>query len=170
MGANEITQLFNLSTASLRLPAFAPFFSSSSAYQRLPFPDLKHSVTKIDARVLSYSQGWCPCPKPPGCIQASQSGSECKNHLWHFHFLRRLATLTLSLRSGPVQLDAVPAPTTLAAAFRRVLEVPQSFPFPPLGTTNTFLLSPSVPTDLQQFSSNRTAQAPITLASVLTFS
>ena len=30
-------QINNLSTASLRFPAFAPFFSSSSAYHRLPF-------------------------------------------------------------------------------------------------------------------------------------
>ena len=81
-----------------------------------------------------------------------------------------MATLTLSLRSGPVQVEVVPAPMTLAAALRRVLEVPHSFPLPPLGTTNSFLASPKVPTDLQQFSSKRTAQAPVTLASVFTLS
>merc|ERR1712177_56855 len=67
-------------------------------------------------------------------------------------------------------LELVPAPITLAAEFSKVLDVPHSLPLPPLGTTNSFLASPNVPTDLQQFSSKRTAQAPVILASVFTFS
>ena len=39
--------------------------------------------------------------------------------------------MTLSLRSGPVQLELVPAPITLAAEFSKVLDVPHSLPLPP---------------------------------------
>ena len=42
-----------------------------------------------------------------------------------------MLTLTLSLRSGPVQLELVPAPITLAAEFSKVLDVPHSLPLPP---------------------------------------
>merc|ERR1711973_602397 len=133
-----IANLFRsyLSTASLEFPAFAPFFSSSSAYHRLPF----------------------------------FSTLVCLSHTSKVQPGITIRLFTLSLRSGPVQLELVPAPITLAAEFSKVLDVPHSFPLPPLGTTNSFLASPNVPTDLQQFSSKRTAQAPVILASVFTFS
>ena len=48
--------------------------------------------------------------------------------------------MTLSLRSGPVQLELVPAPITLAAEFSKVLDVPHSLPLPP-GVVVQFLSS-----------------------------
>ena len=76
----------------------------------------------------------------------------------------------LKYRSHPVLSSQRVRQPNIVQLIENYRYIYSNLPFLPLGTTNSFLASPNVPTDLQQFSSKRTAQAPVILASVFTFS